>query len=134
MLNTGFFAVSIHLLLKKSRRQNIKPFPLTARNLPATEMQSWGWVLQVPGVFWPQSLRAGTSPKGNSALLTGSSPRVGLGWNAEPPWLQEEKGRERGQQKSLASSAGQLCGDELKLFMERGGFDTGTCQFSFLTN
>lgn len=35
-----------------------------------------------------------------------------------------EKGREQGQQESLANSAGQLHGDELWSFMGRGGFDT----------
>lgn len=34
MLSTGFFAFSIHLLLKKSRRRSRKSFPEVARTLP----------------------------------------------------------------------------------------------------
>lgn len=35
-----------------------------------------------------------------------------------------KRGRGQGQQKSIASSAGQLHGDELRLLMDWGGFDT----------
>jgi hypothetical protein len=40
LLSTGFLHFSIHLLLKKTRRQNIKSFPEAARNLPVQKKKA----------------------------------------------------------------------------------------------
>lgn len=125
MLSTGFSAFFHPFAIKEKQETKYKTFPFDCQK-PSSHRDRGR--AEVPPRMSPESSGFRVSeqepiPKGNSAPLTDCSPRVGLGWNAEPSgWSQASvtpvgKGREQGHQGSTAGSAGQLPGDELRLLM-----------------